>query len=73
MDEQLDALEACVRRHGSADACALYFEALGMEEEKVYFHCDQVRARLLVAQHLDHPDYTGTVTSDFHCFTFVGC
>lgn len=40
VDENLDAFEACSARH-SATECALYFEALGLPEEKVFFHADQ--------------------------------
>lgn len=47
MDENLNAFEACSARH-SATECALYFEALGLPEERVFFHADQVRCRQLV-------------------------
>jgi hypothetical protein len=41
VDENLNAFEACSARHSATD-CALYFEALGLPEEKVFFHADQV-------------------------------
>jgi hypothetical protein len=41
VDENLAAFDGCSARH-SATECALYFEALGLPEEKVFFHADQV-------------------------------
>ena len=40
--EQLGALRRCEARGFTMRECALYFEALGLEEERVHFHCDQV-------------------------------
>ena len=41
VDENLDAFGGCSARHGATE-CALYFESLGLPEEKVFFHADQV-------------------------------
>lgn len=38
--DQVAAFRNCSAKHGEA-ACVLLFESLGMEEEKVFFHCDQ--------------------------------
>ena len=38
---QLSAYRRCVKNHTELD-CILRFETLGIEEEKVFFHCDQV-------------------------------
>lgn len=38
---QLEAYRSCVERHGE-EACIMRFETLGMQEEKVFFHGDQV-------------------------------
>lgn len=43
--EQLGELRACMARNRTDVECALYFESLGMQEEKVFYHVDQVRAR----------------------------
>lgn len=42
VNEQLDAFEVCQSAHDATE-CALHFEALGAEQEAVFFHCDQVR------------------------------
>jgi hypothetical protein len=41
--EQIDSFYACAKKHGE-EKCALYFEALGSEEERLFFHADQVCA-----------------------------
>ena len=43
--EQVSAFRECERQHASVghDACPLLFELLGVAQEKVYYHCDQVR------------------------------
>ncbi len=46
--EQVAAFRACEKQHsngddsGAGDVCAQLFEALGVQQEKVYFHCDQL-------------------------------
>ncbi|GAX80445.1 hypothetical protein CEUSTIGMA_g7884.t1 [Chlamydomonas eustigma] len=46
--EQVAGFQGCVTRRSKGDdasnddACALLFETFGVEEEKVFFHCDQL-------------------------------
>lgn len=40
--EQIGELRNCIARGHTATQCALYFEALGPDEEQVFFHADQV-------------------------------
>lgn len=40
--EQLGAFHSCVKAGHTVDECTLLFESLGTEQEKVFFHCDQV-------------------------------
>jgi hypothetical protein len=44
--EQIGALKNCSREDknvvSSERECALYFEALGIQEEQLFFHADQV-------------------------------
>ena len=42
VDEQIAAFEGCVSRGHSPTHCVLYFEALGLQEERTFFHCDQL-------------------------------
>ncbi len=42
VEEQLGAYERCLAVGHSERECILAFEALGTEQEKVFFHCDQV-------------------------------
>ncbi|KAG1665569.1 hypothetical protein FOA52_000716 [Chlamydomonas sp. UWO 241] len=39
--DQMKAWTACVAAHGE-HACMWHFETLSMEQEKVFYHCDQV-------------------------------
>lgn len=39
--DQVGAYRECVARHSEED-CIMRFETMGMKEEKVYFHCDQI-------------------------------
>lgn len=48
MKQQVAAFRLCEAKGHTAEQCVLYFESLGVDEEKVYFHCDQVRGRNVV-------------------------
>ncbi len=43
---QVQEFRACESSSGPV-RCALYFEALGQRQEDVFFHCDQVRRKLV--------------------------
>lgn len=42
VDEQIAEFEGCVARGHSSTQCVLYFESLGLREERTFFHCDQL-------------------------------
>jgi hypothetical protein len=53
--EQLAAFEHCLEMHGSLEECVLLFESLDTANEKVFFHCDQVRQSPFSAPLLHKP------------------
>ena len=42
VDDQVAAFDGCVARGHSPTQCVLYFESLGLAEERTFFHCDQL-------------------------------
>eukprot|EP00798_Chlamydomonas_sp_ICE-L_P014847 gene14847-20901_t len=42
VQDQIGAVKRCVSKGNTERDCALYFETFGSDEEKVFFHADQI-------------------------------